>query len=186
VDLRGETNSIPVVEAAADDPEGFAMSSTGVMKLARASVEQAPVLRRLFCAVVEPLDIYSAPARASELDHYSEARFAEIIGRDRDAVWIATIDDAPVGFSLVEPDGDLWWFSWFGVTAEGRGHDVGRRLVENVLAVARARRIPKVWCDTRAGNTRSIAILRRAGFEKICDLPCHWFEEDYVLWQVRP
>jgi ribosomal protein S18 acetylase RimI-like enzyme len=173
------------VEAAADDPEGFAMSSTGVMKLARASVEQAPLLRRLFCAVVEPLEIYNAQARASELDHYSEARFAEIIGRDRDAAWIATIDDAPVGFSLVEPDGDLWWLSWFGVTAEGRGQDIGRQLVENVVAVARARRVPKVWCDTRVDNTRSIAILRRAGFEKICDLPCHWFGEDYVLWQVR-
>jgi hypothetical protein len=93
---------------------------------------------------------------------------------DGDAAWIAgTIDDRPVGFSFVEAYGDLWWLSWFGVTPDGRAR-CGRVLVENVV-VARARRVPKVWCDTRVANTRSITILRGAGFEKICDLPCHWF-----------
>ena len=153
--------------------------------LVRASIDQCALVRRLFFDVVHPLDVYNSAAREAELALYTEARFREIIRDDPDYLWLAMLDDAPVGFSLVEPDGDLWWLAWFGVTPQGRGQRIGQKLVDNVLQVARSRRVPKVWCDTRAQNAQSMAVLSTLGFCKICDIPQHWYGEDYILWQVH-
>ena len=154
--------------------------------VSRASVEECGLLRRMFYELVEPLEIYRREAREYELNLYTEQHFSEIIKGDEDAVWIASLEDIPVGFSITERDCDLWWLSWFGVTEQGRGHRIGHKLVANVIDVARSRNTPKVWCDTRAHNSRSISILLEIGFEKICVLPNHWYGEDYILWQMRP
>jgi ribosomal protein S18 acetylase RimI-like enzyme len=154
--------------------------------LVRATAAQAPVLRKLFCDVVGPLTLYDRAARDFELGLYTEQRFAEIVCEDADAIWLACVDGAPVGFSVVEPDRDLWWFSWIGVTERGRGQRLGHLLVDNALQIARARRIRKISCVVRPQNATAISLLQGFGFEKVCDLKDHWFGEDYLLWQIKP
>lgn len=154
--------------------------------LERATVEQAPLLRKLFCDLLEPLSQYNRASRDFELTLYTTERFAEIISDDADAIWIAYLANAPVGFSIVEPDRDLWWFSWIGVTKEARGHRLGHQLTANALQIARSRSVRKISCVTRPENTHSISILRGLGFERVCELTAHWFGEDYILWQIRP
>jgi ribosomal protein S18 acetylase RimI-like enzyme len=99
---------------------------------------------------------------------------------------VINLGDDAVGFSITRHDADLWWICWFGVVPSARGDGVGRKLIENVIKVARARGVPKVWCDTRSENEKSIRILWEIGFERICDIRGHWFGQDYVLWQIRP
>jgi ribosomal protein S18 acetylase RimI-like enzyme len=154
--------------------------------LRRAGDQDGALVVRLFRIVVEHLEIYNQKARRAELARYSEDFVRDLIGEDADAIWIAYDGGEPVGFSITKHDGDLWWICWFGVVPSARGYGVGRKLVENVINVARARGVSKVWCDTRTENERSIGILYQIGFERICDIREHWFGQDYVLWQIRP
>jgi GNAT superfamily N-acetyltransferase len=101
----------------------------------------------VFRAVVEPFSIYSAEARQAELQKYDAHGLRALIINKKAYVGLALIDDDPVGFSIAEPDGDLWWFAWFGVLPRARGHRLGCRLVENVIDTARQRGLRKVWCD---------------------------------------
>lgn len=154
--------------------------------LIRATTEQAPLLRELFCEVINSMEFYNHMFRNYELGLYTEQRFSETISEDADAIWLAYLDDIPVGLSVVQPDCDLWWFSWIGVTRAGRGHRLGYLLTANILECARLRGIQKISCATRSENSRSISILRELGFEKVCDLDNHWFGQDYLLWQIKP
>lgn len=49
--------------------------------------------------------------------------------------------------------------------AQGRGH--GSALLEEVLAQARARRLPTVWLEVRASNVRARALYARLGFDEV-------------------
>ena len=150
----------------------------------RAAIRDTDVVASVFRAVVEPLALYNAEARQAELEKYDAHGMRALLLDEKAYVGLVLIDDDPVGFSIAEPDGDLWWLAWFGVLPRARGQRLGCRLVENMISIARQRGLRKIWCDSRAENQCSIAILQAAGFERICDLPNHWYGQDYVLWQI--
>lgn len=95
--------------------------------------------------------------------------FGKLAGQAQ--LWVATVDDAPVGYAAVVPNlpqVDLFWVSaaltdlWIEPAFRNRG--LGRALIDRVRADVAARGLHALTINVMAGNPAR-AMYRRAGFQ---------------------
>ena len=151
--------------------------------MARGEERDVAALVRL---VVEPLPYYTEAARAAEIAKYGASSLAVMSAEDAASVIVAAAGPTIVGFCISRYDDAVLWLSWFGVHPAWQQRGVGGALLRALEAGVRARRCHKIWCDTRTENTRSQAVLRRAGYTEICRIDRHWYGQDFILWQKVP
>ena len=100
----------------------------------------------------------------------------------------------PAGFSYGAYDGKRWvgaliaerrawndtlWVWEFMVAAAYRGQGIGRRLMEQAAAAARAAGLRAIECETQNRNGNAIAVYRRLGFHLEGINLFHYTETDY-------
>lgn len=151
-----------------------------------ASVEDVKLLHPLLVRTINSMDIYDPRSRRAEIEKYSIEYLIDLISEDEDSIILSWENECISGFLITRPDDDIRWLCWFGVFPDYRGRGIGEALIINMLDRAKNKKVHKIWCDTRANNTYSIAIMQRNGFKKLCELKNHWFNQDYLLWETFP
>jgi GNAT superfamily N-acetyltransferase len=129
-------------------------------------------------------------AREFGWDTSFEALVARIVadyaaGRDpsREAAWIAELDGRRVGciFCVADPDEDgTAKLRILLVHPDGRGHDLGRRLIDECLGFARGAGYAsvKLWTNHPLAAARHLYLER--GFELIAEERHHSFGVDLI------
>jgi GNAT superfamily N-acetyltransferase len=87
---------------------------------------------------------------------------------DAGRLWLAGPPDDPLGCIAITRAGQaLARLRWFLVVPRARGLGLGRRLLDEALAYARARGFATIELGTFADLTIAAGMYRRAGFEAI-------------------
>jgi GNAT superfamily N-acetyltransferase len=123
-------------------------------------------------------------------DSSFEALVAEIVARyaahhdpDREAAWVAELDGRRVGciFCVADPERDeTALLRILLVHPDGRGHDLGRRLLDVCLRFAREAGYERVrlWTNHPLAAARHLYLER--GFRLLAEQPHHSFGVDLV------
>lgn len=77
---------------------------------------------------------------------------------------VALVDGTPAGLVFLAIRGGRGWIGGMGVVREGRGHGLGRRLMEAALEQGRAAGLASVQLEVIEQNRWAIAIYEAAGF----------------------
>lgn len=91
-------------------------------------------------------------------------------------VWIRTVlrGGTPVGVADWRVLGSTLFLNGLSVRADFRGGGLGRRFVDDGVALARAMGVPWLALDVATGNAAAHALYHRAGFTDGAELPwCH-------------
>jgi [ribosomal protein S18]-alanine N-acetyltransferase len=126
----------------------------------------------------EPRDL----TRIAELASLNGAGFdpATELARDYARLWVArdTPGGVPVGFVLSWRAADEMHLLDVAVAPEARRRGVGRKLVEHVLAHARATGMRMVLLEVRVSNDIAVALYRSAGFVESGVRPGYYSDND--------
>jgi acetyltransferase len=130
--------------------------------------EDEPALQA-FIRRMSPEDIrmrFFSPMK--ELDHGLAARLTQI-DYDREMAFVAVDPSAPDGeiwgIMRISADADLARGEYAGsVRSDLQGHGLGRLLLEEIIAYARAHGIGEVWGEVLAENAPMLALCRKLGF----------------------
>jgi ribosomal-protein-alanine N-acetyltransferase len=112
----------------------------------------------------DDLNSISVIERLAFSDPWSEASFAGLLSGQRVRLTVAEADHAVVGYSvllLAAPDADL---ANLAVAPAARGHGIGRRLLDGVVATAQSSGVEHMYLEVRQSNTRAIALYESVGF----------------------
>jgi DNA-binding MarR family transcriptional regulator/N-acetylglutamate synthase-like GNAT family acetyltransferase len=128
-------------------------------------------------------------------DEHFEALVASIVAEfiehedpSREHCWIAERDGVPVGcVFLVRASKKVGKLRLFLVEPDARGLGVGTRLVDDLLAFARAAGYRKIRLWTQRNLLAARHVYAKAGFEQIDEEPHHSFAQDLVAetWELR-
>lgn len=130
--------------------------------------EDEPALQA-FIRRMSPEDIrmrFFSPMK--ELDHGLAARLTQI-DYDREMAFVAVdpsaADGEIWGIMRISADADLARGEYAGsVRSDLQGHGLGRLLLEEIIAYARAHGIGEVWGEVLAENAPMLALCRKLGF----------------------
>ena len=123
-------------------------------------------------------------------DSSFEALVADIVARyaanhdpDRETAWIAELAGRRVGcvFCVADPDRDgTALLRILLVHPDGRGHDLGRRLIEHCLEFGRAAGYERMRLWTNHPLAAARHLYRERGFRLVAEEPHHSFGVDLV------
>jgi DNA-binding MarR family transcriptional regulator/GNAT superfamily N-acetyltransferase len=116
------------------------------------------------------------------------AKFASSFDRSRERCWIAELDGAPVGsVFLVRHSDDVAKLRLLLVDPAGRGQGLGRRLVGECIAFAKACGYRKITLWTQSILTAARNIYRDAGFVLVKTEPHRSFGQNLQgeTWEIR-
>ena len=102
--------------------------------------------------------------RVAFSDPWSEASFAGLLSGSRSLLTVAVEGGTVVGYSvllLALPDADL---ANLAVAPTARGRGIGKRLLSQVVAAARAAGVEHLYLEVRQSNAKAIAMYTAAGF----------------------
>ena len=124
-----------------------------------------------------------------------EALVAEIVAKfltgfdaARERCWIAELDGAPVGsVFLVRGSDDVAKLRLLLVDPAGRGQGLGKRLVGECVAFARARGYRKITLWTQSILTAARKIYQEAGFALVASEPHRSFGQNLIgeTWEME-
>jgi ribosomal-protein-alanine N-acetyltransferase len=98
---------------------------------------------------------------------WSVADYESVLSADSTICLLAEDeDDRPVGFALARLAGDELEILNLAVAPGQRRRGLGRRLVAEALARARARGAGKCWLEVRASNRAALEFYRALGFRE--------------------
>src|SRR5579871_260364 len=115
------------------------------------------------------------------------AKFLGSFDASRERCWIAELDGAPVGsVFLVRHDDEVAKLRLLLVEPAGRGHGLGRRLVGECIAFARACGYRKITLWTQSIMTAARKIYQAAGFVLVAGEPHRSFGQNLVgeTWEM--
>jgi DNA-binding MarR family transcriptional regulator/GNAT superfamily N-acetyltransferase len=116
------------------------------------------------------------------------AKFISSFDASRERCWIADIDGRPVGsVFLVRHDDDIAKLRLLLVEPAGRGHGLGRRLVGECIAFARACGYRKITLWTQSILTAARKIYQDAGFVLVATEPHRSFGQSLIgeTWEMK-
>jgi ribosomal protein S18 acetylase RimI-like enzyme len=115
-----------------------------------------------------------------------------IAAKDFKAISIATVhpSKAIVGFCIaINQPGKTWiepgqiWIEWLGTEIKSRRSNIGQALIEHLIADAPSRGATKITCSAITKNRASMALLKKAGFERRRTLRNHWYGQDMHFFE---
>lgn len=95
-------------------------------------------------------------------------------------LWLATVDDEPVGFTAFRLENGVPHITRMGVVSQARGMRLQVRLARVCVAAARRAGHALIKTYVRADNLASLRNLLRAGFVPVKT----WVEETSVAWFI--
>lgn len=95
--------------------------------------------------------------------------FRERLGDAIADLRVAHVDGNPAGFSWIKDD-ELYQFY---LAAEARGTGVARRLMDDAIAILRARGVHTAWLACAIGNDRAARFYEKAGWHNARVMTSH-------------
>lgn len=102
--------------------------------------------------------------RASFSTPWSRSSFEALIGQRYADLWIATLDEAVVGYAVVWYVLDEAELGNIAVESGRRKRGIGSRLLEHVVATARGRGAKRLFLEVRPSNRAALGLYERRGF----------------------
>lgn len=137
----------------------------------------------LFKAVLFEIPYYNELAKKNELEHYTREKLIVKIKEDPKSIIIAKEENNILGFCFNRFDDYTIWLEWIVVKKNLKRTGVGQLLIKKLVDAARERGCHKIWCDCRTTNDVSKEFLKKVGFELICEIKNHWYQQDFILLQ---
>ena len=146
-------------------------------------INEIDELVSLFKTVLFEIPYYNDLAKQNELKHYTKNNLIEKIKEDPKSIIIARENDELIGFCFNRFDDYTIWLEWIVLKRNLKRTGVGKLLIEKLVDATKERNCHKIWCDCRTTNNVSKNFLKKNGFELICEIPNHWYQQDFVLLQ---
>lgn len=143
------------------------------------------------------LETYAGLAEGSDLYGYvtndlNVQRFGELLASERARAWVVEteVGKCVVGYALLlSPEGtdpsSTVELERFYLLYRFHGLGLGKRLMDELLAHARAKRTNHMSLRVNSQNARAIAFYERYGFEAISEEPFRAGERDYHVLVMR-
>ena len=146
--------------------------------------DEASTVNTIFTKILSTLDYYNDIAKENERKRYIPNNLIEKIKEDEYSVAVAvdSQENKIIGFCFSRKDDYTIWLEWFAVIEEYRRQGIGKLFLQYLEDTAPKRDAHKIWCDSRANNTKSINLLNSFGYEKIALVERHWYKQDFILW----
>lgn len=121
-------------------------------------------------------------------DPWDAAAFRSLLRGAASRVTVAEADGLVVGYTVLVRAADEGELANIAVAAERRGCGLGRLLLDDALALARAEAVSAVYLEVRESNAAARHLYETAGFEAIGRRRRYYRapDEDAVLMRWRP
>lgn len=98
---------------------------------------------------------------------------------------VVEAEGVPVAYAVYGYDGDAFHLMNIAVSPQSRGTGLGKILMEDFLAEARAERAREAWLEVAVTNTPALALYRSYGFQDVRVRPRYYQPENVDALVMR-